>query len=407
MKLRDYQINISNSAYRALRIHKLAYLAMEVRTGKTLTALYTAELNGAKNVLFVTKKKAIKSIETDYSSLKPNYKLTCINFESLHKVGRAFDLVIIDEAHSLGAFPKPSQRAKKLKDKCKKLPIIFLSGTPTPESYSQMFHQLWISSYSPWNHYSNFYRWSRDYVKVKQKSINGFSINDYSDADEAKIKACIDPFLFTWTQTQAGFKQEIKEEILCVPMKEETKFALKEIMKIKITSVNGKTVLGDTPSKLSTKMHQLSSGTVIDEDGKYHILDQSKADFIRARFKGVKIAIFYVFKSEFEMLKKVFPNWTSSPEDFQQSDKVFLGQFRSVREGVRLDTADVLIFFNIEYSYLSYEQAKNRLQSMNREKEVKLYFLVSNCGIEKYIMRAVKNKENFTLSYYGKERKAA
>jgi len=162
-----------------------------------------------------------------------------------------------------------------------------------------------------------------------------------------------------------------------------------------------------SPAKLLTKMHQLSSGTVIDEDGGYHIIDRSKADFIRERFEGKKIAIFYVFKSEFEMLKEAFPNWTASPEEFQQSEKVFLGQFRSAREGVRLDTADALIFFNLEFSYLSYEQAKNRLQSKDRVKEAKLYFIVSDCGVESYVLKAVRNKQDFTLSYYGKAIKTA
>ena len=39
---------------------------MQTRTGKTLTALTAAENYGAKNVLFVTKKKAIDSIVSDY-----------------------------------------------------------------------------------------------------------------------------------------------------------------------------------------------------------------------------------------------------------------------------------------------------------------------------------------------------
>ena len=407
MNLRDYQINISTETFQALRLNRIAYLAMEVRTGKTFTALHAADLYRAKSVLFVTKKKAIKSIEADYSSLNPGYSLTTINFESVHKVTGTFDLVIVDEAHSLGAFPKPSKRAKDLKVICNGLPIIFLSGTPSPESYSQMFHQLWISSFSPWGHYPTFYKWCKDFVNVQQRRINGFTINDYSDAKEALVKANINPFLFTWTQRQAGFKQELTEEILRVSMKQETKQVIQEIKKTKLTFVDEKVVLGDTPAKLLTKMHQLSSGTVIDEDGGYHIIDRSKADFIRERFEGKKIAIFYVFKSEFEMLKEAFPNWTASPEEFQQSEKVFLGQFRSAREGVRLDTADALIFFNLEFSYLSYEQAKNRLQSKDRVKEAKLYFIVSDCGVESYVLKAVRNKQDFTLSYYGKAIKTA
>jgi len=59
MKLRPYQTKISAEAVEILRNKHIVYLAMEVRTGKSLTALNTAQLYGAKRVLFLTKKKAI------------------------------------------------------------------------------------------------------------------------------------------------------------------------------------------------------------------------------------------------------------------------------------------------------------------------------------------------------------
>ena len=58
---------------------------------------------GVKNLLFVTKKKAISSISADYKKLNPNYTLTVINYESLHKVEGVFDLMVLDEAHTLGS----------------------------------------------------------------------------------------------------------------------------------------------------------------------------------------------------------------------------------------------------------------------------------------------------------------
>ena len=88
---------------------------------------------------------------------------------------------------------------------------------------------------------------------------------------------------------------------------------------------------------------------------------------------------------------------------FQASPgKVFISQVRRAREGVRLDTADALIFFNLEFSYLSYEQGKNRLVSKERDIPAEVYFLCSDCGIECKILEAVHDKQDFTLSYYGR-----
>jgi len=62
MQPRDYQISISDKAADIIRKHGLVYLAMQVRCGKTVTALLTAEKVQAKKVLFVTKKKVIDGI---------------------------------------------------------------------------------------------------------------------------------------------------------------------------------------------------------------------------------------------------------------------------------------------------------------------------------------------------------
>ena len=53
---------------KVIKDHGFLYLAMEVRTGKTLTSLSICSKLNAYNVLFVTKKKAISSIDPDTMS---------------------------------------------------------------------------------------------------------------------------------------------------------------------------------------------------------------------------------------------------------------------------------------------------------------------------------------------------
>ena len=113
-KLRDYQESIAKKATKVIIENGFVYLTMEVRTGKTFTSLATAELLKSKKVLFVTKKKAISSIQSDYDLMSPDFEIMVINYESLHKVEvvETYDLVVLDEAHGMGAFPKPSGRAQ-------------------------------------------------------------------------------------------------------------------------------------------------------------------------------------------------------------------------------------------------------------------------------------------------------
>ena len=403
IQLRDYQERISTSAAALLREKKICYLSMECRTGKSLTALAAAVKLGVKSVLFITKIKAKKSVEDDYRALHPNYELEVINYESVHKCVGKYDLVVCDEAHSLGAYPKPSQRAKAVKKVAKGKPVLYLSGTPSPESYSQLYHQFWICDYSPFAAYTTFYKWANDFVIKRQRMVNGYMINDYSTADKHKIDELTADVFVSFSQEDAGFSTNIVEHTLTVPMKQETANYFHQLQKDKVISLNGRAVLGDTPAKLLSKLHQLSSGTVIAEDGTHLILDTSKAEYIRRMFAGKKVAIFYTYQSEFDLLKNAFPNWTESPEEFQAStDKVFISQVRKAREGVRLDSADALIFFSFEFSYLSYEQGRNRLVSKERKDAAEVYFLCGDFGIETEILNAVHGKQDFTLSYYGK-----
>lgn len=378
---------------------------MQCRTGKSITALETARKFGARSVLFVTKIKAMESVRNDYTLMSADGKpfdIDVINYESAHKKKSSPDFIILDEAHCMGAYPKPSKRTVEVKKICEGLPVLYLSGTPTPESYSQLFHQLWVCSTSPFREYANFYKWAKDFVNVRQKMVNGYRLNDYSDADKRLIDEATQHLFISYSQEEAGFSCDIIEEDIICPTASIIPSLLRQLKRHKVvTLAEGKTIVGDTPAKLMGKLHQISSGTVITEEGRHLILDRTKAQYLRDIFHGKKLAVFYVYQSELDLLKEVFPDYTDSPEEFQQSDhKTFISQIRRAREGVRLDTADAIVFYNLEYSYLSYEQGKNRIVSKERTSPAKVYFAVSDYGIERDILEAVRGKSDFTMSYY-------
>lgn len=404
IQLRQYQIEISNKAVDILNKLKIVYLAMQVRTGKTLTALNTAELYKAKKVLFLTKKKAIQSILSDYNSCNYNYELVVINNESIHLIkDNDFDLLISDEHHRNGAFPKPNKVTKIIKERFSKLPMIFLSGTPTPESYSQWYHQFWISNFTPFKEYVNFYKWSNDYVNIKLKYLGYHQVKDYSDAYKDRIYKVINKYIISFTQEQSGFNSKVNENIINVKMNDLT---YKIANKLKIDNIfKGKTdlIIADTGVKLMSKLHQIYSGTCILESGKSIILDDSKCKAIENNFLNNKIAIFYKFQAEYDLLKQYFNDKiTNDLNEFNTTDKWIALQIVSGREGISLKEADYLIYFNIDYSAVSYWQSRDRLTTMER-KENNIYWLFSEKGIEKQIYKAVQNKKNFTLSIFKKE----
>jgi superfamily II DNA or RNA helicase len=403
LQLRDYQSKLAKEGVEILTHKKIVYYCCEVRIGKTAIALETCKLFGAKKVLFVTKKKAISSIERDHFNFGYEFEIVIINDQSLHKIEDTdFDLVVSDEHHKYGAFPKPNKVAQLFKKRYSKLPMIFLSGTPTPESHSQWYHQFWVSDYSPFKQYTNFYKWAVDYVDVKEKRLGYAVIKDYSQAKEQLIRRKVQHFIITFTQAQAGFTTSVNEMILECEMQPITNLIINKLKKnLVVKNTDGQVILGDTGVKLMQKIHQLSSGTCKFEDGSSKVIDYSKAEFTLQKFSGVKIAIFYVFKEEWNALSQVFgsENLTNDIDEFNNTDKCIALQIVSGREGISLKNAKYLVYYNIAFSATSYWQSRDRLTTMQRQSN-EVFWIFSKGGIELDIYKTVLKKKDYTLKIF-------
>jgi len=415
--LRPEQRTTVDKAKIILAENRIVYLAAEVRTGKNFMSFTIAKESGWNRVILVTKKKALIGVNSDYEKWGDKFDyFLATNFEQLHKLLETIgslhiDGFIIDESHALGQHPKPSSRTKNLREVIKDSRAIMMSGSPHPETPSQIYHQFWVTQYGPFQKYKNFYRWADDYVNVRTKMINGWRINDYSHAKEDKVKEAIEPYMVHLSQVDAGFTSLVEEEILKVPIDDRMYSLMERLKKDKVYKMKtGETILADTPAKLQSLWHQLSSGTltILEIDGeketrKRWVLDESKAYFIKSRFAGQKIAIFFKFIAEGEIIRKLFPEHTDNPEEFNKHDHLtFICQVVSGREGVNLSTADALVMYNIDFSATSYWQARARMQTKDRVKASKLYWIFSERGIEMDVHKVVSNKKNYTLQFFNK-----
>lgn len=407
IELRDYQKDIVSRACEIINVNRFVYLAMEVRTGKTLTSLSICDnLEDVNNVLFITKKKAIKTIENDFEMISPSYNITVINYESIHKLPSVkWDVIILDEAHGMGAFPKPSGRALAIKhliqaNWCR---VILLSGTPTPESYSQMFHQVYGIPTNPFRQYTTFYKFAKDYVNVKQRKINGMMVNDYSGGYETIIDA-MTPYTIRFSQKDAGFLVKTTEKIIEVPVDERIAKMVAILKKDLVIQGKEEVILGDTPVKLMSKLHQLYSGTIKFESGNSMVLAKTKAEYILHNFSDRRVGIFYKFKEELTAIKEVLgDNVTTELTDFDEDKAQHIAlQIVSGREGISLKNADCIVYYNIDFSATSYWQSRDRMTTKDRE-ENHIYWLFSQGGIESLIYKAVSKKKDYTVSHFKRD----
>jgi DNA-binding transcriptional regulator YiaG len=125
--------------------------------------------------------------------------------------------------------------------------------------------------------------------------------------------------------------------------------------------------------------------------------------FIAEKFKGEKIAIFYKFVEEYNALKLILKSSvTNDLNEFNTTDKSIALQIVSGREGISLAKAKYLIYYNIDFSAISYWQSRDRLTTMDR-KSNDVYWIFSEGGIESKIYASVQKKKDYTNDLFKRD----
>ncbi len=394
MSLYDYQKAIVEQATSILANKHIVYLNMGMRTGKTRVALSIAK--NYNNILFVTKKRVINFVYKEISELGITANITVINYEQLHKyITEKYDLVVVDEAHSIGAFPKPSLRAKLLKAICSKndCDVVLMSGTPFPESLSQCYHQFYISNFSPFSNYKNFYQFANDYVNIILKRVSATTtVKDYSHCKDS-VLAILQPYTITFSSEEGNVNTPKKEYIIYVSDDQIEKY-LYQIIKLGI--IRDLDYYKSNASEQFEKAWQLCGGFIYLDD-KPVFLSYKKAEALRS-LEGYTI-IFYKFIAELDILKTTLgAELTTNVAEFQSGSYKYIAlQYLSGREGINLSIANNIVYYNLDFSYTSYSQSLERASCKLKDSVNVYYIFYENIAFERRILDTLKDKKNFNL----------
>lgn len=387
-----HQTEVSNQALPILKNYGIVYLAMEERTGKTLTSILICEQTLANKILVVTKKKALKGWQETLSNYECKKQYVVINYESLHKLESTnFDLVIVDEAHyCLGAYPKPSQTFHKLRAICYDLPVIYLSATPNAESCSQLYHQFAITKYSPFRSYSNFYNWFRAFGIQETMWVNGRSITLYKNVQVAKVDKCVEHLFISMTRKQIGFQKEPQDNKVYVQLKDSTIAMLEKALAKKVLHFQDETYVIDSVLKEMYTLAQIEGGTLkLSSKKSINLGNTEKIDYILKEYGDkASIAIMYNFVAEKALLQHYFKN-------------ALLLQATAFAEGVDLSHIEKLVIYSMNFSASKFIQRRARQCSINRKEPIVVDFLLVEGGISELAYKAITEKKmGLTERYY-------
>lgn len=393
MKPYKHQIDISNQALAILRKNMIVYLAMQERTGKTLTSILICEQTKMNNILVITKKKALDGWNDTLSKYQHKKTYFCINYESLHKCTFTPDLVIIDEAHSnLGAYPKIGKTWKEVYKFTKGTPLIYLSATPSAQTYAQLYHQLKLSSWTPWIKYANFYNWHKTYGIEKTIFLGGRQLKQYDEVKSEMVMNDVKHLFISYTRTELGFEHEPTDIIHYVDLSPETKSYYNSLLKDRVANVAGTEVIADTTMALRTKLHQIEGATLKQEDKNIFLAKTDKIDYIIKTWGDSKdLVIFYQYQNELSLLKQTFKSAT-------------ILQGTSFAEGVDLSMYETCVVYSMDFSTAKYTQRRARQCNMKRDTPIDFHFLLVKGAISEQVYNTVAiNRVNFVDSYFNKQ----
>lgn len=422
-----HQTDISKRAYSILKKHMMVYLAMEERTGKTLTAILTAEQCGEaiQNILVLTKKQAIKGWTDTLAQFKHNKNYLVTNYHQACKLSQAnFDLVILDEAHSyLSAYPKPSATCEIVKsltdpievrhietnkkmnvrnlvtirDKSKvrvthinPKPIIYLSATPSSNSLSLIFHQFILSAWSPFGDMT-FYEWHAKYGIPATKYFGGRQAKDYSKVNSDEVEGLYKHLFISYTRKELGFKFEPEDKIHHITLNDFTTSLYNKIMRDNIATYNDIDIVCEASVSQLTKLHQIEGGTIKTDETSITLPNTEKIDYIKQTWGDTdQVVIFYHYKQEELKLKAHFKN-------------AHILQAVSFAEGVDLSMYETLIIYSMNFSTAQYTQRRARQANYYRDKPIIVHYLLVKDGISEQVYNCVaKNKRNFVDRYFNR-----
>ena len=390
MKPWPHQEQLAKEGVEIIKKYAAVYLATEERTGKTLTAILIAEQLSVSNVLVVTKKAALSGWTETLSKLTTKKKFHVTNYHQLAKVTASYDLVILDEAHNyISSFPKRSKTWCEVKKHAHEKPIIYLSATPYAQGPALLYHQLALSSWSPWRHYSTYYTWHKSFGIPSSIWLNSREVRKYDKVRGPDVLACCEHLFLTKTRKDLGFEHEPEDILHYISLDESTKAIYNTIVKDKYYEGEGFELLCDSVMKLRTSLHMLEGGVAKDSDKYIQLGNNEKIDYIKEKWGDSDDAvIMYQYIAEGDKLRAAF-------------SRAEILQATSYAEGVDLSHKKNLIIYSQDFSTARHTQRRARQANLNREHPINVHFLLTKGGISEQVYKAVSvNKRNYIDSLY-------
>ena len=371
-----------------LKKYGVCYLAGQVRSGKTRTALYAVAQLGYKRVLWLTKKAAIPGILKESTAV--GVPLTTVtNYEQAAKLSADdYDFVVVDEAHQLGTVGKPSLRIRAIRKLALDKPVLLLSGTPSAETTLGLYHQFCITKYSPLK-FKNFYEFFHHYGIPTSIWVNGRKIEQYKKS-RPELMEHLAPYFVEMSQDDAGITAKAQDRLHIVPLLPKTKQMIETIKTEFVAWIGGAERAFESEMAVRAVIHQVESGSVLLDGEIFNLENSEVVDYIREVFgDSPDVAVMAHFRSTREKIAKCLPN-------------VHVYSSDGHAEGTSLAHYKHFVVANSGYSGAKFIQRRERGVLIGRDDAAVVHHIVTDAGVSRHVYKAVSDKRDFNLAMFRK-----
>lgn len=343
----------------------------------------------------------IRALETDAD-------IYCINRENIpwlvkyYGADWPFDGVVLDE---LSSFKSPSSKRFKAMRKVRPLikHIVGLTGTPSPNGLIDLWAQIYLLDQGK--------RLGRTLTEYRNRYFNpgrrnGYVVYDWvpKDGAEDEIYRRISDICISMKACDYLKLPERVDVVRAVKLNDEAQAAYTEMEKEAVLELGPNEIVdAGTAAVVSGKLLQIANGAVYDEDGKTHIIHESKLDTLEDVIESVNgrpVLVFYAYQHDLERIMQRFPQ-ARKLEGSAEIDAwnrgeipILLAHPAGAGHGLNLQAGgNHIVWFGLTWSLELYQQANARIYRQGVKGErITITHLVAEGTIDEDVMKVLDGK---------------
>lgn len=341
-------------------------------------------------------------------ALETDADIYCINRENIpwlvkyYGTDWPFDGVVLDE---LSSFKSPSSKRFKAMRKVRPLikHIVGLTGTPSPNGLIDLWAQIYLLDQGK--------RLGRTLTEYRNRYFNPGRRNGYVVYDwvpkvgaEDEIYRRISDICISMKACDYLKLPERVDVVRTVKLDNEAQTVYTEMEKEAVLELGPNEIVdAGTAAVVSGKLLQIANGAVYDENGKTHIIHESKLDTLEdviEAINGRPVLVFYAYQHDLERIMQRFSQ-ARKLEGSAEIDAwnrgeipILLAHPAGAGHGLNLQAGgNHIVWFGLTWSLELYQQANARIYRQGVKGErVTITHLVAEGTIDEDVMRVLDGK---------------